>query len=57
MAGLVTELGDKSLMEFVENLFHKQDPEPEDWRGYIFDRRDLLSMAGAAGEVVPVGIT
>jgi hypothetical protein len=57
MAGLVTGLGDKSLMEFVENLFHKQDPEPEDWRGHVFDRRDLLSMAGAAREVVPVGIT
>lgn len=50
MAGLA------SLMEFVEELFHNQNLEPEDWRRYVFDRQDLLSMAGATREAVSVGI-
>ena len=57
MAGLATELRGKSLMELVEELFYNQNPEPEDWRGYVFDRRSLLSMTGATGEAIPKGIT
>ena len=57
IAGFGTELRDKPLMEFVEELFYNRNPEPDDWRGYVHDRRILLGMVGAAGEAVSVGIT